>query len=152
MVPSVLGRHAERVDRDRPSAALRQPYSGFKRIACSEPCDVTDTDGTRSGVVWNLSVVGAYIVVNTPPKEGEQIQLSFSLPQDPTPIKAIARVVWENGLSLWPGCGQRAAALPPGCGTEFIGLEAADRARINARVRSVYPESERPPAPAGARE
>jgi hypothetical protein len=130
---------------------MRQPYSGFKRIACSEPCIVTDADGSRSGVVWNLSVVGAYIVVLTPPKEGEQIELSFSLPQDPALIKAIARVVWENGPSLWPGCGERAVALPPGCGMEFIDLEAPDRARIGARVRSVYPDSALPPARGRAR-
>lgn len=129
------------------SAALNQPYSGFRRIACVEPCVITDADGARDGVVWNLSVVGAYVVttVTALPREGQQIQIFFSLPQDPAPIRAIARVVWENRPSLWPGCGQRAAVLPPGCGVEFIRLEAADRARIGARVRSAYPSSGRNP-------
>jgi PilZ domain len=135
------------VERDRRSAALNQPYSGFRRIACDEPCVIIDADGARDGIIWNLSVVGAYIVTSAPalPREGQQIQISFSLPQDPDPIKAVARVVWENRPSLWPGCGQRAAALPPGCGLEFIRLEAADRARIGARVRSAFPDPGRTP-------
>lgn len=125
--------------------ALTQPQSGFLRIACSEPCIIRDSDGARDGIVWNLSVVGAYIVTPTVPAEGRQFQISFSLPLDPAPIRAFARVVWENRPSLWPGCGERAVALPPGCGMEFIGLDAADHTRIGARVAAAYPGSGRPP-------
>ena len=132
--------------RDPRSVGLPQPHSGFRRIACSEPCIITDAEGPRDGIVWNVSVVGAYIVISRLPPEGEQIQISFSLPQDPVRINAIARVVWENRSSLWPGCGERAAALPPGCGLEFIRLDAADHARIAARVTGAYPGSApRPP-------
>jgi PilZ domain-containing protein len=129
------------------STALNQPYSGFRRIACAEPCVLTDADGAHEGVVWNVSVVGAYVVTSEPawPREGQQIEISFSLPQDPAPIKAVARVVWENRHSLWPGCGQRAAALPPGYGLEFVRLEAADRARIGARVKGAFPGARRNP-------
>jgi hypothetical protein len=119
--------------------ALPQPHSGFRRIACNEPCIITDAAGARDGIVWNLSVVGAYIVTPRLPREGEQIQISFSLPEDPAPIKAVARVVWENRPSLWSGCGERAVALPPGCGAEFISLDAADQTRIGARVAAAYP-------------
>ena len=127
------------------SAALNQPYSGFRRIACDQPCVITDAEGARDGVLWNLSVIGAYVVTPVMPSEGQEVRISFSLPQDPVPIQAVARVVWQNRPSLWPGCGQLAAALPPGCGVEFIGLEPADRARINARVRSAFPTPGRTP-------
>jgi PilZ domain-containing protein len=131
--------------RDPRLMALAQPHSGFMRIACSEPCTISDADGARDGIVWNLSVVGAYIVVPTLPGEGRQVQISFSLPLDPAPIRAIARVVWENRPSLWPGCGERAVVLPPGFGMEFIGLDAADHTRIGARVAAAYPRSRRTP-------
>ena len=124
---------------------MNQPYSGYKRIACSTPCTIKDTEGVRAGVVWNLSVVGAYVVGGAMPRAGGHIHLSFSLPEDPAPIGARARVVWANRPSLWSGCGERAATLPPGFGLEFIGLEAADRARIEMRVRGVFPESDLTP-------
>lgn len=120
---------------------LSHGHSGFKRIACCEPCVLEAADGPRQGFVWNVSVVGAYVVVRAVPKEGELVWISFSLPEDPVQIKARARVVWNNGPSLRSGCGQRAGALPPGCGIQFTGLEAADLARIDARVRSRYPAS-----------
>jgi hypothetical protein len=118
---------------------LNQPYSGFKRIACSEPCVLEDAEGSREGVVWNLSVVGAYLVVRTVPREGETVQLSFSLPGDPAPINATARVVWANRPSSWPGCGESAVALPPGCGVQFTGLDTGALRRIEVRVRTTYP-------------
>ena len=118
---------------------LNQPHSGFRRIACSEPCVLDEADGPRQGVVWNLSVVGAYVAIRTAPREGEPVWLSFSLPGDGVPIRAQARVVWQNRPSPWPGCGERAAALPAGCGLLFTRLEEADRRRIDARVRRTYP-------------
>ena len=58
------------------SAPLNQPYSGFRRIACDQPCVITDAEGSRDGVLWNVSVVGAYVVTGALPREGQQIQIS----------------------------------------------------------------------------
>lgn len=130
---------------------LSQPYSGVKRIACSAPCVIEHADGSRLGVLWNLSVGGAYVALRNMPKQGEQVRLSFCLPGDPTPIRAQARVVWQNRPSLWTGCGWQAAGLPSGCGLQFASVEAADLARIRARVRNTYPDLSDPAPSADVR-
>jgi hypothetical protein len=116
---------------------LHQPQSGVRRIACTESCDVGLESGGRHGVVWNVSVLGVYVVIDTPiPPLGEVLRLSFSLPGDAAPIVCQGRVAWHNLPSLFKGCGAAAAGLPPGCGFAFVDLSPADRARIEARVEA----------------
>jgi hypothetical protein len=130
-------------ERRRPTIAtnrpwwLHQPASGVRRIACTEPCDLgLESDG-RHGVIWNVSVLGVYLVVDMPiPAMGEVHRLSFTLPGDPDRIVCQARVAWRNLPSLFKGCGAAAAGLPPGCGFAFVDLSAADHARIEARVEA----------------
>lgn len=117
--------------------AIDKPASGHHRIACGESCTVTREGRSREGMIWNLSVVGVYLVMEAPlPPEGETVQLRFNLPGDPTPIVCQARVRWQNAPSIFKGCGEVALALPPGCGLEFIALDARDVQRIEARVRT----------------
>lgn len=137
------------VSRSSRRPALNQPHSGFWRIACCEPCDLHATHGSQEAVIWNLSVVGAYLVLRNPRPEGELLSLSFTLPDEDRPIEAQARVVWQNRPSVWSGCGERSVMLPPGCGIEFTRLEEADARRIEARVRNTYPGA--PLAPLSAR-
>ena len=120
--------------------ALNQPHSGFWRIACCEPCVVHEADGSQGGFIWNVSVVGAYVVMPLR-EEGQRVSISFTLPGDDDPIEAEAHVVWQNRPSVWPGCGETAVALPPGCGVRFTRLEPDDLRRIDARVRKTYPEA-----------
>jgi hypothetical protein len=118
-------------------SVLRQPYSGFTRIACCEPCEFEDTTGLHRGTVWNLSILGTYVVIDgSVPVVGTTGRLSFTLPGDPTPIIGQARVAWANPPSPAKGCGAACALQPPGCGLEFVGLNPTDRDRIEARVRS----------------
>jgi hypothetical protein len=117
--------------------AIHKPASGHHRIACGESCTVTREGRSREGMIWNLSVVGVYLVMEPPlPPEGETVQLRFNLPGDPSPIVCQARVRWQNAPSIFKGCGEVALALPPGCGLEFIALDARDVQRIEARVRT----------------
>jgi hypothetical protein len=114
---------------------LHQPASGVRRIACTEPCDVGRESDGRHGIVWNVSVLGVYLVIDNPiPAPGEVLRLSFALPGDPVRIVCQGRVAWRNLPSLFKGCGAAAAGLPPGCGFAFEDLAPADRARIKARV------------------
>jgi Tfp pilus assembly protein PilZ len=117
---------------------FNQPHTGHWRIACLEPCVVSDGQTTREVVVWNVSTLGAYLVIKSPvPELGERLKLSFNLPNDPDPISVEARVAWRN-LPWAPGIGKAAPSLPPGCGVQFVALDARDRARIEARVKATY--------------
>ncbi|HUG53890.1 MAG TPA: PilZ domain-containing protein [Vicinamibacteria bacterium] len=116
---------------------LEQPASGHHRIACGEPCDLLLGTQRLQALVWNISVVGVYVVMAPPlPAPGETLRLSFTLPGDRAPIACEARVKWQNGPAIFKGCGRVKLALPPGCGVEFIVLAPADLQRIEARVRA----------------
>ena len=127
----------------------RVPHSGFVRIACSEPSEIADGAGRRQAVVWNVSVLGVYVVVDPIPPEGEQVRLTFRLPDDPTPIETDGRVAWVNPPSRVKGVATKVVDLPPGCGIEFLALADSDRARIEERVRAtgVPPSTPSPGGP-----
>ena len=91
--------------------------------------------------MWNVSVVGAFVVVESTLNDGDELSLSFSLPGDERPIDVRARVAWQNRKSVFSGCGDRAVALPPGCGVQFTKIDPGDAQRIDARVRKTYPEA-----------
>jgi hypothetical protein len=120
-----------------------QPKSGFLRVACNEPCTITPAEGgtARSGVVWNMSVRGLYLVLQEPmPRVGDALDVTFVLVMDPVPIHARTRVAWTN--PPWaPGMGRTATVLPPGLGVEFVGLDARDRERIAERVKNTHPQT-----------
>jgi hypothetical protein len=116
---------------------IEQPASGHNRIACGEACDVTLGGERRQGMVWNLSVVGVYLVLPPPlPEPVQTLLLTFTLPGDPAAITCQGRVRWLNPPSIFQGCGRSKLALPPGCGIEFTVLDTRDAERIGARVRA----------------
>lgn len=123
---------------------FNQPFTGFYRIACNEPCVAELAGATRDGVVWNVSTLGLYLVLSPPlPEVGEKLRVTFHLTGDPVAITAQTRVVWQN-LPFLRGAGQKAPTLPPGCGLQFLALDADDRERIDARVRATYPGTHAP--------
>jgi hypothetical protein len=86
--------------------------------------------------MWNISVVGAYLVVSPPlPALGDVVGLRFNLPGDRLSIECQAEVRWVNEPSIFRGCGRLKRELPPGCGVAFVGLSPADVDRIESRVR-----------------
>ena len=120
--------------------AIRQPSSGVTRIGCCEPCEIDLAGDVRQGTLWNLSLLGCYVVFDGPlPEVDARLTVLFRLPGDPEPIAVAARVAWCNPPSLFKGCGAVCASQPPGCGLEFQVLSAADRERIEARVRATHP-------------
>ena len=116
---------------------LEQPATGYHRIAIGEPCEVTVGDKRLEGMLWNLSVVGVYVVLTPPlPASGATVLLTFTLPGDPAPLTCQGRIRWHNLPSIFKGCGRTKMALPPGCGVEFTVLDSRDADRIAARVRA----------------
>ena len=109
---------------------------GHMRLACGDPCDVFFGGFRRKGTVWNVSVVGVYIVLPEPlPPLDSRIVMTFSLPGEQTPVSCEGRIRWQNEPSIFAGCGRTKPDLPPGCGVEFLELDTRDRERIEARVR-----------------
>jgi PilZ domain-containing protein len=112
-----------------------------ERIALCERCEfeIAGSGNPREGVVWNVSAIGLYLVVqdDIPPMDAA-VQLSLWLPGDPRPLRAAAQVVWRNPPSTLKGCGAKTFRFPPGCGLRFVDITPADLARIQARVESVH--------------
>jgi hypothetical protein len=115
---------------------VSQPQSGKTRIAADQPCLVKGDGVDRSGIVFNISVVGLYLLLDGPlPAVGEELQLSFALPGESAPIACAARVAWQNPPSvILRGMGSLAIGLPAGCGVAFVRMADADRERIQAYV------------------
>ena len=115
---------------------------GAPRIALCERCEfeVAGTGTLRGGVVWNVSVVGLYLVVqeDIPPQDAI-VSVRLWLPGDPRPVLAQAQVVWRNPPSPVSGCGAKALRFPPGCGLRFADIAEDDLARIRSRVETVLP-------------
>src|SRR5260221_4137462 len=85
---------------------MEQPASGHQRIACGEPCEVSSGSERRQGMIWNVSVVGAYCVLAPPlPAAGEIVRLTFTLPSAPVPITGQARIRRQNAPSIFQGSG-----------------------------------------------
>jgi PilZ domain-containing protein len=119
------------------SGPTERPTSGYHRIACVERCEVACGRERRRGLIWNVSVVGVYLVLEPPlPAPGQTVLLSFRLAGDTTEVSCQGRVRWHNPPSIFKGCGRTKMALPPGCGIEFTVLDSDDAARIADRVRA----------------
>jgi hypothetical protein len=115
---------------------VSQPESGKTRIAADQPCRVHGEGANRSGIVFNISELGVYLLLDgTLPAVGEELRLSFSLPDESAAIACAARVVWQNPPSvILRGMGSLAIGLPAGCGLQFLHVEDADRERIQAYI------------------
>lgn len=59
----------------------------------------------------------------------------FRLPNEKKPVRAEARIAWRNPRSARRGRGSAVFGLPPGCGLEFIAIDAMDLERIERHVR-----------------
>src|SRR5690349_11277344 len=81
---------------------VSQPQSGKTRVALDQPCQVRTAAGRREAVVFNISVVGLYLLIDSPlPRVGDTIEVSFALPgSDRTPVHGEARVAWQNPPSV----------------------------------------------------
>ena len=78
-------------------------------------------------VTANLSRGGMFLITRNPLPERTEMRLRFTLPGDPDPIQALARVMWVREESA-------AGGPPPGMGVRFLKCPAGDQERIIALV------------------
>lgn len=128
---------------------MKQPHSGHFRIAYVEPCTLTCDGQSRAASIWNLSVVGVYLVLADAPAVGTAVSLLFKLPGEGRELRVAGRVAWINPPA-GHAMGARVLDLPPGCGVEFLDLSAQDRALIEQRVARTYRKGELKPGATSA--
>jgi len=107
----------------RPPSFLRIPYVQRCRLVVGEQVQL--------GFVCNISVLGVYVTTESTPAVGQEVQVSFLLPGDETPMEGEAVVTWQNLESP-----DRLDALPPGCGLRFTALAPQDHDRIGALIEA----------------
>jgi len=117
---------------------FQQPASGVQRVECSQVCEVSLGPQRSHGVVCNMSTRGLYLALAAlpMPREGDTVSLTFSLANDPVPIRCEARVAWVNPSARLTESGAVAHGLPAGCGVMFTKIDLADKERIDARVKA----------------
>jgi len=111
-----------------PRTSVPRPYSGLVRVPHVLPCRLAGAHDTRDGVLCNVSLTGAYVVVAPQPRGGETVRLAFALSEAHV-VDVQAEVVWVNTKDP-----QRAESLPPGIGLRFVHLKEADRAELERLV------------------
>ena len=88
---------------------------GSERIALCERCEfeVAGSGTPREGIVWNVSAVGLYLVVQDaiPPLDAT-VRVQLWLPGDPRPVRAETLVVWCNPPSPLKRLRRKGAPLP----------------------------------------
>jgi PilZ domain len=105
------------------------------RIDRGAPCTVFFQGVRLSGIVRNVSTRGVYVELSELPPADSRVVLTFSLAGDRTHIACEGRIRWLNQPSTFEGCSVTSSDLPPGCGVEFLRLDALDRQRIDALIR-----------------
>jgi hypothetical protein len=105
------------------------------RIDRGAPCTVFFQGVRLSGIVRNVSTRGVYVELSELPPADSRVVLTFSLAGDRTHIACEGRIRWLNPPSTFEGSSVTSSNLPPGCGVEFLRLDALDRQRIDALIR-----------------
>ena len=108
---------------------FRLPRSGFDRVPFIRACTL-EADGFEStAMICNLSILGVYLHLESPPDRKREVTLRFRLLDDGPEIEAAAVVTWVNDVSP-----EGVAALPGGCGLRFLRVAPDDLRRIAALI------------------
>jgi len=97
----------------------------YTRVFGGFPVQFGQPDDWREGQVYNISREGAFVQTDTPPADGERIQLRFILPGLEEAFEVDAVVTWANPPGDAPD-----PLSPAGMGINFLGLGADARSTL----------------------
>jgi Tfp pilus assembly protein PilZ len=108
---------------------IQQPNSSYARIPYTQRCRLWRGEQVQDGLLCNVSRFGVYVTVDEIPALGEEVRISFPLPDGGAAVEAAAVVTWQNLEEP-----QKIDSLPPGCGLRFASLRPTDGARLDALI------------------
>lgn len=100
------------------------------RIPFVQRASLAHGAGREDLFLVDLGVAGAFAERERPLPVGEKVTLSFPLPGNDRPIRAVCRVAWWHR----PGGRLVSKSLPAGVGLEFVEISEQDRARLRRHL------------------
>jgi uncharacterized protein (TIGR02266 family) len=85
-----------------------------------------------TGFLQNLSTGGLFVATHDLHSTGAELEVQFTLPDQPEPCEAVARVRWLREVD--PG-----SEMPSGMGLEFVDVDGGVRDRIESFISQREP-------------
>lgn len=101
----------------------------FPRALCDIKAEYRTTESFLGAYMKQVGLGGLFIENDDPPPMGEEIELSFSLPDDTHIIKAKGKVVWRMMNPTHD-------VFAKGVGVKFIEISDKDKKKISDFVES----------------
>lgn len=101
------------------------------RIPFVQRAILAHSAGPEELFLVDLGVAGAFAERERPLPVGEKVTLSFPLPGNDRPLRAVCRVAWWHP----PGGRLVSKSLPAGVGLEFVEISEQDQARVREHLR-----------------
>jgi uncharacterized protein (TIGR02266 family) len=110
------------------SKFIRVERRSYIRAHLRVTVTTTGKSFTFKDFTYDVSEGGVFLETDTPLAPGTNVEVEFSLPADPIPVKASAKVARAQTREQTP------PGKTPGMGVQFLNLKAADAERIKALV------------------
>ena len=80
---------------DRQADRRRHP-----RKSCFIPATWATSDAVLTDFIWNISAGGVFLDTTEPCLPGEQISMTFLLPNQKKPVKTTGEIVWKASVGV----------------------------------------------------
>src|SRR5574342_591771 len=114
----------------RPASSLGPEQLDRLRIPFVQRATLAHGGGGEELFLVDLGVAGTFAERAQPLPVGERVTLSFPLPGNENPIRAVCRVAWWHP----PGGRMVSKSLPAGVGLEFLEISEQDRERLRRHL------------------
>ncbi|MCI4355431.1 MAG: PilZ domain-containing protein, partial [Thermoplasmata archaeon] len=99
------------------------------RVPFVRACSLLVVGQSRSAMIVNINVLGAYLASDEIPDVGTDVAIAFQVPGNEIETEIRGQVAWINPVQQ-----HLVHSLPPGFGMRFVGLPDPARARIEIIV------------------